>query len=117
MALLDSLKTNQPNLSLNYIENCLIESIKCHHIEISLHLKNGLLQNQPKCNFDIMPFYVQYYNYALFPDDLAVENNFLFYLCQYDYYTIVEFLLNNMNLNVNFRNIFNTDFLNIIASQ
>ena len=84
---------------LNSYYDCLIESIKCHHIEVSDFFKeNSEIRPDQKNKLDLE--IVKYHNYLNFPEEF--DTNFIFpYLCLYDYPILVENFLNNNNIDVN----------------
>ena len=102
-----------------YYKKCLIESIKCHHIEIT----NYIIDNYSENKFDIeillnISHIIKFHNFSLFPKDLIIKESILYYFCQYDYYNIVEYILKTKRLNLNaivsvhFYQFFFLEFLN-----
>ena len=84
---------------------CLNESIKCHHLEISDYIRNNLYQNLNEKEYIIFSKSYKYFNYTCFPKD--VKNEFVFYdLCQYNYLNLVELLMNTTNLDLNMKVVF-----------
>ncbi|KAK8895573.1 hypothetical protein M9Y10_024043 [Tritrichomonas musculus] len=81
--------------------NCLIESIKCHHIETTNYIQRNFIHNE--YNQKVSTEAIKRHNYLFFPDPKKLKN-FFFYFCSYDYLSIVEFLLRDEDLNVNLEN-------------
>ena len=78
------------------------ESIKCHHFDITNYIQNNFFQNNQFDEDDeyISSQSIKYSNYTYFPNNL--NNKSVFYdLCQYDYFTLVNFLLKNLKFDVN----------------
>ena len=91
----------------NSPKNFLIESIKCHHNEISDYIMVNLIKEED-LQKDIKNAYYDYfyryvfecYNYCFFPTENEYENTF-FYLCEYDYYTLVKLYLAEGYIDIN----------------
>ncbi|KAK8848111.1 hypothetical protein M9Y10_019167 [Tritrichomonas musculus] len=79
----------------SYIE-CYEEAVKCYHNEIASYILNNLMRKKPK-NLDECIF--RYYNYPLFPSDIT-EQHIVYYLCKYNYITLVKLLLNSKKVNL-----------------
>ena len=89
--LLEENKVEMPNDS--FID-CIKEAIKCHHNEIANYFKNNF-NFQKNENFDdesIVDFIFRYCNYSYFPDDFK-QNNAFYYLCRYNYSTLVNLFI------------------------
>ncbi|KAK8865149.1 hypothetical protein M9Y10_010683 [Tritrichomonas musculus] len=79
-------------------EECLFESIKCHHNGVANYIRNNFLiingnSEQKICFLEsLFSISLHYYNYSFFPNN--VNQPFLFfYLCQYNHYYIVNLLM------------------------
>ena len=90
-----------------------LESIKCHHIEITEYILNKYQSEKTKkpmtyfkYTFEkyFVSFGFQYYNYFTFPSDLK-NNDILFYLCLYDYTPIVKTFLSSRKIDIDSINI------------
>ena len=98
---------------INYIESefngsldgicdqCLEESIKCHHNEIANYFLFNFI-NEDSMSFDKNKnsYGFHYCIYIYFPDDLNHQFVF-FYACKYDYINIVENFLKNESFDIN----------------
>ena len=105
--LIQYLEDNKVRLSEDYFEEILFESIKCHHNSISnyiifnliteKHLKynneNVYVRNLYRCSFE-------YHNYCFFPKNIKYKF-MLFYLCEFDYYSLVKLFLLQKNIDIN----------------
>ena len=84
-------------------EECLIEAIKCHHIDIANYILYNFV-NLEKYN-EKMAFSkaIKYYNFCCFQTDLTnCDDKILFDLCKYNHFEIVEFLLRTKKIeNIN----------------
>ena len=80
-----------------FFVECLIESIKCHHIDITNYIKDNLITKQYKVSFYSG---IKYYNYDFFPDNLINYDAFC-ELCKYDYTYIVENIYNSEKVDIN----------------
>ena len=89
------LEENVINISDRMYERCVTESIKCHHNDLSGYFIN-------KLNDDFV-FYdgIKYYNYLFFPNDLKSLVPF-YYLCKYNYFKIVGFIIEESEIDINF---------------
>ena len=73
-------------------EDVFIESIKCHHNDIALYIKDSLFKKNTDLNEYITSFIFRYHNYRYFPNEI-IGNDF-YYLCQFDYLEIIKILQN-----------------------
>lgn len=73
------------------IEDCLIESIKCHHNDFAEYILNNLMpsMNTLYDNEKIVSVIFDSYNYNYFPNDYNTDHLF-FNLCKYKYSKIVN---------------------------
>ena len=68
---------------------CLKESIKCHHNEIAEYIQNNLLTEINTTHDNIKRWGIQFYNYKYIPK--IIENNYsFFYFSLYNYDTLVK---------------------------
>lgn len=88
-------------------EECLKESIKCHHNDIANYIQNQYLLNNN--SNDIFVNYLKWYNFHFEQNDLIDKSSFC-YLCEYDYYIFANFLLKEMDIDVNMKIIYMTKF-------
>lgn len=79
------------------------ESIKCHHHESTLFIeKNYLKDDDNEIHFEdnIISYCLHYYNYYFLPKE--IENKFVFYYyCQFGYYELVNYYLDEKQVNLN----------------
>ena len=105
--LLEENKISPPN---NDYKECLNESLKCHHFEITDYIINNFLAFDSKEDedkaFELSP---KYMNFSYFPQNLTNPRSF-YYLCKYDYVEIVRFLMSDKDVDVQFKNISNKSF-------
>ena len=81
-------------------KNCIIEAIKCHHIEIANYIIDNLYEKRPNDKNDIDLNIVKHHNFLFFPSEF--DDKYIFpYLCAYDYPVFVEKILKNSKINVN----------------
>lgn len=81
-------------------KECLLESIRCHHSNMTKYIMNDILKNQNIDKKAIVAQSIRYNNYEYFPDQMSVDFDIFYDLCKYDYYSIVKLFLNeNLNLN------------------
>ena len=106
---LEEKKIDTLNNSFQYL---IIESIKCHHNEITDYLKINFCENEKIYDYYLYRKSLKYYNFIFFTNEIISslidscnsnqKLNIPYYLCKYDYFLIVEFLVNNeskLNLN------------------
>ena len=90
-------------LDITY-RDCLIESIKCHHINIFNYIKENYISDDFEKSNEIMLKFLKYYNFCS-ESNLRIDESLFYDLCQYDY-TLVALLLNKMDaLHINERRI------------
>ena len=105
------LEENQVTPRDETFEECLEESIKCHHNDIAKYIKENLLiqdriQNQ-KSYFESV---FNHYNFEFFPEDFSIDS-YLNFLIKYDYYELVKYYLKNKKIIFNERIILKSIFL------
>lgn len=97
----------------NFCE-CYEESVKCHHIDIMNYIKNTLFQNGEEKLINELVLSLRYFNFSLMSnilgnfgnvEEIAKDDNAFYYLCKSDYCNIVDFLLKNSRINVNYKKV------------
>ena len=89
-----------------WYQDLFIQSIKCHHNDITNYILNFYLQNneeEEEEEYSKILFYksLKYYNFALIKIE-SINESFLFYrFCKYDYYSLVKILLKNYDIDIN----------------
>ncbi|KAK8839218.1 hypothetical protein M9Y10_032147 [Tritrichomonas musculus] len=85
------------------------EAIKCHHNNIANYILDYFIDSNKLyditlTNYDSNFFNraFQYRNYEFLPEDLHYKY-YIFYLCQYRYYSLIKVFLNLKDLNINDR--------------
>lgn len=86
-------------------KECLLESIKCHHIKLSKYIEKKLFKNEKDVKIYEQSF--KFYNYEYFPDDLNNQLYIFFDMCKFNYYKIVKCLLAITKLDLNMKRIQN----------
>ena len=76
-----------------------MESIKCHHNHIANYIADNIIQNQQYFN-DINIFSLKYYNFLYFELEKININDFFIYACKYDFFRIVEILINSNSIDI-----------------
>ena len=77
-------------------EKCFLESIKCHHVDISNYFLNNYLQENTN---NYINQYLKYYNFLFIQIEMFPGKDidyFVYNICQYDYSFLVNVLLNNI---------------------
>lgn len=103
--LIHLLEENRIKPSDLYYRDCYQESVKCHHNEIALYIRDYFLKNKNSSereNFetDVLSYTFRYYNFALFPSELDDEYIF-FYSCKYGYLELIKLFLNTKKMDKN----------------
>ena len=76
---------------------CLVESIKCHYINMVQYIQN--ISND---DFSIeLNKSIKYFNYSCFPNDIIDNNEAFFDFCKYNYDYLVKLILDESRVNVN----------------
>ena len=83
----------------NSYQKVIEESIKCHHNEMANYFLINHLNDKNE-NFRFISF--RYYNYCYFPS-YFYDYMFIYNLCRYDYFTLVDIYLKTKKLNINER--------------
>ena len=94
----------------SYIE-CLNESIKCHHNDIANYFIDKYLEKEDGKSNELLIQSLKYYNFSFIQNECINETSFC-HLCHYDYYLLAEFILTNMNIDINYRAIAFTEIKN-----
>ena len=91
------------NNNSNGYKKVFIESIKCHHLDVSNYLLKYAISNH---NINSQNFIqcIKYHNYAFMPFISINESSFGF-LCEYDHYTLVDILLKEKEIDININRI------------
>lgn len=90
----------------NSYEECLKEAIKCHHNDVANYIINNFIDDKKASykienNYDenIYSYSYHYYNLSFIPSKL--ESKFIFfYVCEYDYYKLCEYLIETREINL-----------------
>ena len=90
MELLHILENNKIMPEDMSYKNSLLESIACHHIEMTEYIMKKVQRIDKKA---IIEESVRYNNYEYFPVEMIVNPDIFYELCKYDYISIVEFFL------------------------
>ena len=77
-----------------------IRSIKCHHNDIANYFWNNFLSDDEENSKIKFIQCLKYYNFAFIQDEY-INRSFFIYFCKYDYYFLVDFLLNNNDIDIN----------------
>ncbi|KAK8897693.1 hypothetical protein M9Y10_015658 [Tritrichomonas musculus] len=76
---------------------CLKESIKCHHYDLANYfLNNYLLNNEKDVDESLQVYCIQYYNFDFMNTDFKGEKAF-YYMCKNDYYSFAKVMINDIN--------------------
>lgn len=109
--LIQILEDNRIPPPFEHVEGILCESIKCHHKEISNYIleyliKKENLQNNIDKKYDVNLYRhaFEFDNYSFFPENIKYKNMF-FYLCEFDYYSLVKLYLEEENIDINAKSI------------
>ena len=91
----------------NTYQECLEESIKCHHNDFAHYFQDNYIRNQDDFleneNGYLHKLFIlalKYHNFALISNDFINPASF-FELCKYDYCSLVDILLKGNDVNVN----------------
>ena len=105
--LIKYLEDNHVSPPENKYGKILKESIKCHHNDVSKYIieylmKEEDLQKDIENNYydNLYRYAVESFNYCFFPTDMKYKNMF-FYLCEFDYYTLVKLYLIDGTIDIN----------------
>ena len=85
------------------IEKILIESIKCHHNDIANYILDNYVSKDESYQNDVI-YSFHYYNFWFIKNSNEIEKkiDFVFYYaCQYNYFTLVKFFIDERKINVN----------------
>ena len=94
-------------------KNCLNESTKCHHNNISNYFKSFLSLNDDEIIHVYRSQILKYYNFALMQKNDINQSTF-YLLCQYDYYTLVNEIIKIPSTKINELSIYCYNFNNIL---
>ena len=98
----------EPNTTNEKVESLFkelfYESFKCHHNEIAIYFINKCLQNQYENSKAVFIQSLKYYNFSFLQNELVNESSFC-YLCNFDYYSLVKYLLTIRGADVNSKTI------------
>ena len=100
--LFNFLEENNIKPTDEFYKKCLLESIKCHHIDITNYFEANYINNANSNEYKnkVLKKSFKYRNYMFFDNDLN-NKNIMFYSCMFNYITIVKFLVEGNHLNYN----------------
>ena len=78
-------------------KECFLESVKCYHNDIAYYIQNNLLEKSIKID-DLQSELVEYYNFNFLSDVIGNEK-FFNCLCKYDYISLMNIIIKNLNVN------------------
>ena len=89
----------------SFQQKCLIESIKCHHIDITNMIISNLIENS-KVVDQIQNYHcLKNYNFLILQEDLSVEIDFC-ELCKNDYLFLIDQYLQNIRIDESSKRVF-----------
>ena len=91
-------------------KKCIVESIKCHHPEITNYIQNNLISDPSKVDSHVLSHSIKFYNYAYFPANINNDFSIFYDLCKFDYFNLVQLLVKNTHLDINTRRILKFKF-------
>ncbi|KAK8898159.1 hypothetical protein M9Y10_000430 [Tritrichomonas musculus] len=80
-------------------EKCIEESIKCHHNDFKIYFQNTYFPNYKNKYSKEFLIDLKYFNFAFIENKFSASS--FYYLCKYDYYSIVFELLRDKSINTN----------------
>lgn len=115
--LIHFLEESHLKLDEDLFDECIKESIKCHHNNFANYFITNRKNEIESLNdalpfFDepddhvckaVIPFAFRYNNYEFMPDSID-DNDLFLYACKYNHVKIVEFLLNQKKVDIKFIN-------------
>ena len=90
---------NLDNLNDDLYKRCFYESIKCHHNNIAHYLLNNIIQVNENNQQNAINQGLKNYNFAFIENELINES--FCNLCKYNYYTLVDYILKNKDIDIN----------------
>ena len=106
------LEENDDNRNDKSYQMCLLESIKCHHNDISNYFQNNYFKSDIENSMDVFKQNLKYYNFAF------IENkNFdkPYYFVKYDYYILLDSFFKANKDNQNIQIIYEVNIFNEIS--
>ncbi|KAK8875970.1 hypothetical protein M9Y10_006151 [Tritrichomonas musculus] len=90
-------KDNHHNPKYKSYEECVKESIKCHHNELAKYLQENFVQKEKNKSVDLFSGSLKYYNFMFIENDFSNTSGF-YDLCKYDYFPIVHELMKTKDI-------------------
>ncbi|KAK8837890.1 hypothetical protein M9Y10_035831 [Tritrichomonas musculus] len=91
-------------------EECFKESIKCHHNSIAQHFRTNFMDqneidNKIKNDYkdNMYSYGFHFYNFSYLPRRLTNNKFIFYYACEFDYFYLVELLMNMKPMDLNFK--------------
>ncbi|KAK8889062.1 hypothetical protein M9Y10_033805 [Tritrichomonas musculus] len=81
-------------------KTCFKQSIIYHHNDVANYFQNNCLQTDEENTYETFIKSIKNYNFAFIQNEF-INNSAFNELCKYDYYILVEILLNNANIDLN----------------
>lgn len=98
--LIHLLEDNNINPKDKSFENCFVESIKCHHNDVANFFLNNLTKYEIVDSYYFLSQSIKYRNFAFMQNNQINQSSFID-LCKYDYYVLVDALLESNEIDVN----------------
>lgn len=89
---------------------CLFESFKCHHIDITDYILNNLYHFDHVDNEDSCLLNLKYFNYNFLPENLSTQTNIFYNCCKYDHFIFADLIVKTTKVDVNSKLVFNIIF-------
>ncbi|KAK8897862.1 hypothetical protein M9Y10_000090 [Tritrichomonas musculus] len=103
--ILDSLRKHHISPKDKTYKECVIESIECHHIEITNYLSKNFFKGKSVDDLNIFTQILKSYNFIYFPNEMESSFNSFFDLCQNNFVTLACQVLEKSKINMNSRRI------------
>lgn len=118
MELIQLLEENNVSPPKNDFKECLLESIKCHHQNITNYILSKYFENISDIKEKILPQAFKFFNFFYQPNENSDFIPFFNSLCKSDYYTIVNALLQSNEIDLNAKRIIKkTLFFYLISNK
>lgn len=120
--IIHSLEENHVVPKKNYYVKCYKEAVKCHHNNIMHYLKDNYYEKDESSDYSLFLNSIKNYNfndfcYNNYNVDLLSKFDLFYDCCKYDYISIVSFLLENHDFDINYLKILLIHFFNEITIE
>lgn len=99
--IIEFLKENKISPPNSSFDNCLVETIKCHHLDATNFIRDDFIENLEEKEFDFFLQSIKYFNYYNFRNNELNNFDAFFEFCKYGHFYIVQLFMKSTDFDIN----------------